>query len=330
MIRHTILKMLQQHPGEFVSGEEISSALGVTRSAVWKGVDALRRQGYDIESRTRLGYRLTAAPDILSEADLSARISTAVIGRQIVCLKTVDSTNNYAKQAALANAPDGLVIIADQQTGGRGRNGRAFQSPPGKGLYLTALLRPDAAPEDVLPVTALAAVAACNAVARTAGVRPGIKWTNDLVLQGKKLTGILTELGVEGESGRVQYVIVGIGINVNHRREDFSAEVAEVATSLRMVLDRPVSRAALAAALIEELDQLYAALGGSLTAALDAYRRDCVTLGRQVRITGSGPERTAQAVAIDDAFGLVVRTPEGTLETVRSGEVSVRGLYGYV
>lgn len=330
MTRHTILRLLEQRRGEFVSGEEISAALGMTRAAVWKGVEALRREGCEIESRTRLGYRLTASPDVLDEADLAARISTTVVGRRIVCLETVDSTNNYAKQAALENAPDGLVVIANQQTGGRGRSGRSFQSPPGRGLYLTALLRPDAAPEDVLPVTALAAVAACSAVERATGVRPGIKWTNDLVLDGKKLVGILTELGVEGESGRVQYVIAGIGINVNQGREDFSGEVAEMAVSLRMALGRPVSRAALAAALIEELDQMYAALGGDLSAALAAYRRRCVTLGRQVRILGSGAERTAEAVDVDESFGLVVRTDGGGLETIRSGEVSVRGLYGYV
>ena len=330
MSRGTILKILQAHMGEFVSGEQISADMGLTRAAVWKGVDALRKEGYEIESKTRLGYRLVSAPDRLTAEDLLARLNVRRVGTCVEVLQSVDSTNNYAKQAALSGAADGLVVAANEQTGGRGRNGRAFQSPPGKGLYLTALLRPSCAPEAVLPITALAAVAMCNAVERVCGVRPGIKWTNDLVLGGKKLAGILTEMGIEGESGALQYVVIGIGTNVNQEKSDFSGEVADVATSLRMETGGSVCRAALAAALIEELDGLYACLGGDTSAYLAAYRRDCITLGRDVRILGSGAERRGRAVDVDDAFGLIVRYEDGTQETIRSGEVSVRGLYGYV
>lgn len=330
MSRRTVLKLLQEHEGQFVSGERISETLGITRAAIWKTVDALRKEGYEIESKTRMGYRLLSAPDKLTADNVGARISTRIVGRSIVYFDEIDSTNNYAKQEALRGGEDGLVVIANQQTGGRGRSGRSFQSPPDKGLYLTTLIRPDAAPADVLPVTALAAVAAANAVERACGVRPGIKWTNDLVLSGRKLTGILTEMGVEGESGKLQYVVIGIGTNVNQEEKDFSGEVAEMATSLRMELGRSVNRTALAAALVGELDRLYAAIGGDLSEYLAAYRRDCVTLGKQVRILGSGEPRVAEAIDIDDTFGLVVRRADGALETIRSGEVSVRGLYGYV
>lgn len=330
MSRRTILKLLQENEGQFVSGERISEEMGITRAAIWKSIDALRKEGYEIESKTKLGYRLLASPDKATAENVGARISTEIVGRSIVYFESIDSTNNYAKQAALQGGEDGLVVIANEQTGGRGRSGRSFQSPPDKGLYLTALLCPKAAPAEVLSVTALAAVAVCNAVERTCGVRPGIKWTNDLILNGKKLTGILTEMGVEGESGALQYVVIGIGVNANHEKSDFSDEVAEMATSLRMELGHPVSRAALAAALIEELDALYACLGGDLSGYLEQYREDCVTLGKQVRILGSGAERTGEAVGIDDSFGLIVRREDGTLETIRSGEVSVRGLYGYV
>ncbi|WP_370863751.1 biotin--[acetyl-CoA-carboxylase] ligase [Ruthenibacterium lactatiformans] len=172
------------------------------------------------------------------------------------------------------------MILAGQQTGGRGRSGRSFQSPPSKGLYLTALLRPTAAPAAVLPVTALAAVAACRAIERICGLRPGIKWTNDLVLDTRKLVGILTEMGVEGETGVLQYVAVGIGINLNQTQADFSGAVADMATSLRMVLGRTVSRAELAVALMEELDRLYAALLTQDYAPwLAEYRRSCVYAG---------------------------------------------------
>jgi BirA family biotin operon repressor/biotin-[acetyl-CoA-carboxylase] ligase len=174
-------------------------------------------------------------------------------------------------------------------------------------------------------------VAVCAAVERVCGVRPGLKWPNDPVLGNRKLCGILTELSLEGETGRLQYLVVGIGVNVLQTEADFSPEVAELATSLAMALGRPVSRPALAAALIEELDRLYRDLkAGDLTEYLAAYRRDCVNLGRQVQLLSPAGRETATALDIDPEFGLVVRGADGERRTIRSGEVSVRGLYGYV
>ena len=208
---------------------------------------------------------------------------------------------------------------------------RSFQSPRDKGIYLTVLLRPDLPTERLIPVTALAGVAVCEAVEQVCGVRPGLKWPNDPVLGNKKLCGILTEMSLEAETGRLQYLVVGIGVNVLHEETDFSPDVAEIATSLRMQLGHPVSRPALAAAMIEGLDRLYTALKtGNLSAYLAAYRRDCVNLGKTVQLLGTQGRETVTAVGIDDEFGLVVRAADGTEKTVRSGEVSVRGLYGYV
>lgn len=330
MSRQTILKLLLAQPdGTYLSGEKLSEELDITRAAVWKGIQALREEGYNIESRTRLGYRLLSAPEKLTPEAIGARISTHTVGRRILCFEQLDSTNTYAKQAAQEGGEHGLVIIADEQTGGRGRLGRVFHSPK-KGLYLTALLKPPLPPADVIPVTAMAAVAAMRAIERTCGIRPGIKWTNDLVLGGKKVTGILTEMGVEGESGALQYVVVGIGINANETAADFGAELEHIATSLSMETGKTVNRTDLAAALIEELDHLSAALGGDLSEYLRAYRENCVTVGRDVRILGGGTERTAHAVSIDENFALVVQYESGATETIRSGEVSVRGLCGYV
>ena len=330
MHQNTILKLLRaQEDGTYLSGEELSRALHITRAAVWKEIQALRGEGYEIESKTRRGYRLRAAPEAVTPEALAARIDTKTVGRRILCFDALDSTNTYAKKAAQEGAADGLVVIAAEQTGGRGRLGRAFHSPK-KGLYLTALLRPDLPGAAVMPVTALAAVAATAAVERTCGLRPGIKWTNDLVLGGRKLAGILTELGLEGESGRVQYIAVGVGVNVNEDAADFPPELAPIATSLALETGAPVSRLALAAALIEELDKAYAALGGDLGVYRRAYRENCVTLGREVRILGGGAERRGLAEDVDEDFGLIVRRTDGARETVRSGEVSVRGLYGYV
>ena len=251
--------------------------------------------------------------------------STSVVGRELICLEEVDSTNSYARELARSGGADGTVVIADSQTAGRGRQGRSFQSPRGRGLYLSVLLRPDLPPDRLTPVTALAGVAVCGAVERVCGVRPGIKWPNDPVLEGRKVCGILTELTGEGA------LIVGIGINVSQRAEDFTPDVAAMATSLAWALGRPVSRPALAAALIRELDRQYAALrSGAWQAALDAYRRDCVNLGRQVQLLSAGDRETVTAVGVDEDFGLMVRDAAGAVRTIHSGEVSVRGLYGYV
>ena len=330
MGRQAVLSLLRQQEG-FVSGEEISRRLGLSRTAIWKAVDALRRDGYTVEARTGLGYRLLAAPDAVTEPEIRHFLGeTDRVGRTLVCLEEVDSTNLYAKQLAAEGAADGAVVVADRQTAGRGRLGRSFQSPGGRGIYLTALLRPDLPPERLSPVTAMAGVAVCRAVERHCNVSPGLKWPNDPVLGGKKLCGILTELSLEGETGRVQDLVLGIGINVSQRPEDFTPEIREIATSLTQALGRPVSRPALAAEVIREVDRLYAALtAGELGPYLAEYRRRCVNLGRTVRLLGPGGGETAEALDIDGDFGLVVRTADGTVRTVRSGEVSVRGLYGY-
>ncbi len=331
--RETVLSLLRREDA-FLSGQELSRRLGLSRAAVWKAVDALRKEGYEIEARTGLGYRLTSAPDALTEAEIRNALGpTVIVGRELRCFEELDSTNNYAKTLAQSGAPDGTAVIADSQTAGRGRMDRSFQSPKGQGIYLSVLLRPQLPPDRLPPVTALAGVAVCAAVERLCGVRPGLKWPNDPVLQGKKLCGILTEMSLEAETGLVPSLVLGIGINVGQRPEDFSPEVRAVATSLLQALGEPVSRPRLTAALLEELDRAYAALlAGDLSEYLAAYQRDCVNLGKTIQLIplGGGTRETAQAVGIDGEFGLVVRGKDGKERSVRSGEVSVRGLWGYV
>lgn len=331
MSKQTVLALLRRQEGAFVSGEEISRQLGLSRAAVWKAVDALRRDGYTVEARTGLGYRVTAAPDALTEPEIRRFLPpTEVVGRKLVCLSEVDSTNTRAKELAMAGEPDGLVVVADCQTAGRGRMGRSFQSPKGKGVYLTTLLRPHLPPERLMCVTAMAGVAVCGAVEEVCGLSPGLKWPNDPVLNGRKLCGILTELSLEAETGSLQYLVVGIGVNVLHTPEDFSPEVAAIATSVAAELGKPVSRPALTAALIARLDQLRSALAtGDTSGYLEEYRRRCVNLGKQVRLLSPSGERGGEAIDVDRDFGLVVRLDDGSVTTVRSGEVSVRGLYGY-
>ena len=333
MSRETVLNLLKEQSGTFLSGERISRQLGLSRTAVWKAVDALRRDGYTIEASTGLGYRLTGTPDALTEPEIRSFLPpTDCVGGKILCFDEIGSTNTYAKEIALSGAEDGTVVVANRQTAGRGRMGRDFQSPEGKGIYLSALLRPALPPERLLSVTALAGVAVCRAVEKVCGIRPGIKWTNDLVLGGRKLCGILTELSLEGESGQLQYLVVGMGLNVLHGIEDFSPEVGAMATSLFQELGHPVSRPALAAAEIVELDRLYAALrSGETDSYLDEYRRDCITLGKDVQLLRpDGSREHVTALDIDDQFGLVVCRDDGISTVIRSGEASVRGMYGYV
>ena len=330
MSRERVYQLLREQAGTFVSGQELSGLLGISRAAVWKAIDSLRRDGYTIEARTGLGYRLTAAPDALAEREIR-RFLTADCP-DLRCLAEIDSTNSYLKREALAGAPHGTAATAECQTAGRGRMTRGFRSPAGRGVYLSVLLRPQLPPEALLGVTGMTAVAVCAAVERVCGVRPGLKWPNDPVLNGKKLCGILTEMSLEAETGRVQSLVLGIGVNVGQGPEDFSPEVREVAASLLQALGRPVSRPKLAAALLEELDRAYAALlAGDLSEYLAAYRRDCVNLGKTVQLIpfGGGERETAQAVDVDEEFSLVVRGADGKERTVRSGEVSVRGLWGY-
>jgi len=252
-------------------------------------------------------------------------------GHEILYFETIDSTNTWLKHAALEGAADGTVVIAEHQTAGRGRMTRSFESPTGKGLYLSVLLQPqNIPPERLVPITALAGVAVCNAVERICGIRPALKWPNDLVLGKRKLCGILTEM-VFNENG-APCVILGIGINVSHSLEDFSSEVRELATSLQIELGREISKVQLAAALVREIDRVYLAMQTEVLEMYHMiYRRDCVNLGKRIQLIHTDGTRTAaEALDIDQDFGLIVRTEDGEQKTVHSGEVSVRGLYGYM
>ena len=308
MGKETVLALLLREKGHFVSGEAVSAELGITRAAIWKSISALRAQGYEIDAVTGRGYCLKSLPDTLTEQTVRSYLGPVeTVGKRIDCFDSIDSTNAYLKR------------------------GRSFQSAAGKGVYLSILLRPKLAPSQLMPLTGLIAVAMSRAVDRVAGTHSQIKWTNDLILNGRKLCGILTELSVEGETGELQYVVAGIGFNVSQREEDFAGEVSKIATSILRETGRLISRAELSAAMIEELDALYTALrSGETSGYLDEYRRRCVTIGREVQLLWQDTKEKVTALDVDEEFGLIVRRENGTVETVRTGEVSVRGLYGYV
>ena len=330
MSREKVLSLLLEQRDSYVSGEEMSRRLGISRAGVWKAVQALREEGCEIDSVPNRGYRLLSSPDRLREGELAGSLSGCLVGSALACLEVIDSTNTECKRRAVAGAPEGLVVTAEEQTAGRGRRGRSFQSPRGRGLYLSALLRPRLEPAAVTDMTAWVAVAVCDGIQAACGIRPRIKWTNDLVLNGKKLAGILTELGLEGETNSLDYLIPGVGINVNQRPEDFAPELRDMATSLSMELGHPVRRAQLAAQVILALDRMYAAFPQQKQEYLDKYRADCLTPGNQVQLITPASRQEARAIAIDDDFRLVVELPDGTRKALSAGEVSVRGMYGYV
>ena len=241
----------------------------------------------------------------------------------------IDSTNIRIKAMAKNGAPHGTVLMADRQTGGMGRMGRSFHSPGGVGIYMSILLRPNCAPMELLHLTCATAVAMCDAVERSAGFRPGIKWTNDLVYQKRKLGGILTELGLTPK-GMVDYAIIGIGINCRQQPTDFAPDIQQIAGSLSMVTGSDIDRGKVAAAMMASLHQMSETLLTHKATMLNSYRSDCITVGQDISLVRGDEIRHGHAIDVDEAGALVVRFPDGHTEAVNSGEVSVRGMYGYV
>lgn len=244
-------------------------------------------------------------------------------------LEEVDSTNDQLKQLARQGAPQGTVLMADRQTGGHGRLGRSFHSPGGAGVYLSMLLRPECVPLELMHLTCAVAVAMADAVEAAAGFRPGIKWTNDLVFGKRKLGGILTELGLSPQ-GKLDYAILGIGINCCQSAQDFPPDIRNIGGSLSMATGHPVDRAQVAAAILSVLSAMNDRLLTGQKEMLHRYRSDCMTLGKDISLLRADTVRHGHALDVDDAGGLVVRYTDGTLEHVTSGEVSVRGMYGYL
>lgn len=244
-------------------------------------------------------------------------------------VSTTGSTNDQLKQLARQGAPHGTVLIADHQSNGHGRLGRSFQSAAGVGIYLSILLRPKCTAADLMHLTCAAAVAMCEAIEASVGIHPGIKWTNDLVFEKKKLGGILTELGF-GKSGTVDYAIIGIGINCCQTRDDFAPEIRDIATSLSMVTEREVHRSKVAAAMMEALYQMDKKLLSEKEELIRQYRRNCITIGQEISLVRGEEVQHGTAVCVDDDGALVVRFSDGAIRSVNSGEVSVRGMYGYV
>ena len=265
----------------------------------------------------------------MKEAILSLLSSTYPWKDRLHHLPVTDSTNDQLRLLAHQGAPHGTVLIADHQTGGHGRRGRSFHSPQGLGIYFSILLRPECAPTDLMHLTCAAAVAMCDAVEASAGFRPGIKWTNDLVYQKRKLGGILTELGFF-PSGKLDYAIIGIGINCCQTASDFPEDIRSFAGSLHMITGCDIHRSQLAVAMAEALFHMDTRLLTHQSEIISQYRADCITIGQEISLVRGEEVRHGTALDIDEAGALVVAFPDGSIEAVNSGEISIRGMYGYV
>ena len=326
-MKEKILKLLRE-PG-FVSGQLISKELGISRTAVWKYINALREEGYEIESVTRKGYRLLKSPDVLTADRLSVLVGPHVPGH-LACYETIDSTNEEAKRCALQGAPDRSLYVAEVQTRGKGRRGRRWQSPGGKDLFFSILLRPEIPLESTSMITLVCAYAMVLTMEKYAKEKCHIKWPNDIVLHDKKICGILTEMSTELH--QIQYVVAGIGANLN--RTEFDAEIADMAGSILSEAGQPVNRGDFLRDFMAEFNQVYPTFLArrDLSFLAKDYNERLINIGRQVRLLGPGGkvEMTGTAQGINDRGELLVEDSEGTVHAVCSGEVSVRGLYGYV
>ena len=319
-VQDEVLRELEAHRGECVSGEALAGRLSVSRNAVWKAIRALREAGYPIDPQPGTGYALSPGCHILSTHSVARYLRAPGVRLQVE--GEVDSTNACLRRAADAGEPEGLVLLASAQTAGRGRRGRRFYSPAGSGLYMSALLRPQLPAQDAALMTTLAAVAVAEAVEAACGRAAGIKWVNDVYLDGKKVAGILTEAALGCEAGVLDYAVVGVGVNLAPPPGGFPPALAGIAGALFTAPPPGDAMARFAADVWERFFAGYRRLPD--TGFLDGYRRRSFLLGQQIEVLGPSGARPARALAIDERAGLVVEYPSGARETLSSGEVSVR------
>jgi BirA family biotin operon repressor/biotin-[acetyl-CoA-carboxylase] ligase len=318
-----ILRALRAANGGSVSGAELAHEASVSRSAIWSRIEELRSLGYDIAASPHLGYRLLSAPDLLHADDLISRLGkTKVIGRDIRVFQETTSTNDVIEKLARDGVKEGAVVFAESQTKGRGRLGRKWLSLSNKGLWFSLLLRPDLRPQEATQLTVASATALRRAIRSHTGLEPEIKWPNDILIGGKKVAGILTELNAELD--RVKYVILGIGVDVNLDAGDFPSELRKSATSLKVELGKPLSRAELAVVILRELDADYIRIcSDRFSAVADEWEEHCTTIGREVTIRIGDRQIRGRAESLDEDGALLLRTTHGHLERIIGGDVTV-------
>ena len=320
-----ILRILR-HAEKSVSGQSLCKQLGVSRTAVWKVIQQLRDEGYEIEAVSNKGYRITKYPDVMTAAEIGSHLPKDSMFREIHFEPVTDSTNNAAKMLAEQGAPQGTVVVTECQEKGKGRRGRQWLSPEGTNIYMSFVLRPDIEPSKASMLTLAAALAVWESV-HNQGIDAWIKWPNDIVVDGRKLCGILTELSSQMEW--INYIVVGIGINVHQKL--FAEDIKDTATSMDMALGRAVRRSEVIADVLTAFEKYYQMFlqTEDLSLMLEMYNDHLVNIGREIRIITPRGSQTGVSGGIDETGCLIVNI-DGKTEHIMSGEVSVRGLYGYV
>lgn len=326
--RKTEVLQLLRDSGEYVSGQQICESFGISRTAVWKIMNQLKEEGYEIEAVQNKGYHLAGVPDVLSLSEIQSRIKTKMAGRHLLYFDVIGSTNIEAKKQAENNAPEGLLVVADKQEAGRGRRGRSWESPAGANIFMTILLRPAYSPVKAPMVTLVMAVSAAQAIADVTDLDVRIKWPNDIVVNKKKVVGILTELTMETDY--IQYLVCGVGINVN--QTEFPEAIQATATSLYLEGGRRVNRAGLIEKVMEHFEENYEIFCKTedMSGLIETYNELLVNNEAQVRVLDPKGEYDGLSHGINELGELMVEKQDGSMENVYAGEVSVRGIYGYV
>jgi BirA family biotin operon repressor/biotin-[acetyl-CoA-carboxylase] ligase len=324
MLDEKILEVLKKNPNSYVSGEDLCKQAGVSRAAIWKRIEKLREEGYDIEASPHVGYRLLRIPDTLIPSEVQWNLKAKVFGREVISYKKVDSTNEVAYGLAEKGVKEGAVILAEEQSKGKGRHGRQWASPSKGGIYMSCVLRPRMAPNEISKVTLLAAVAVASAIRRMCGLDVVIKWPNDIMADGRKLCGILTEMKAEQDS--VSFVIVGIGVNVNTPMSALPKGATSISEELSRA-GRPeghVSRVELVKSILEAFEKYYKILREEgFEPIADAWKDLTAMLGSRIKVMLPNRTFEGQAHTIDPDGSLVVRLDSGVLEKVSSGDIVI-------
>lgn len=317
-----LLAWLKRQRNQWISGEQISNQLGISRTAIWKQIKGLKADGHHIESAPKRGYRLLKTADLLTSNTIDEGLQTKVMGRPAMkILHETDSTNVQARTLASQDAAEGTIVVADTQTHGRGRRGRTWFSPPGQSLYTSIILRPPMAPAQAPQITLMTAVAVAKTLNETADLKAKIKWPNDVLIRGKKIAGILTEMSTDMDV--VDFVVVGLGINVNTPREMLPLEIQQIATSIKIETGGEVSRADLLCRLLKHFETCYDQLKTEgFGPIMMQWRGMTDIIGQQVRVDVLDKRRTGTVEAVDDDGVLILRDAQGTLHRIYSGDVT--------
>ena len=325
-IKADILRAIREST-DYVSGQELCDRYGVSRTAVWKVIKQLQAEGYDIEAVNNRGYMLLSYPDTLSGSELMSRMKTKWAGTKVYFRKETESTNEDAKYLAEEGMDHGSLVVADAQTAGKGRRGRGWESPAGEGIFMSLILRPDFSPNRASMLTLLMAVSVAEVLSNLyQDLKVNIKWPNDVLINEKKVCGILTEMSAEPDF--IHHVVTGVGINVN--QSSFPEGIADIATSIKLELGERVDRAQIIVGVMEFFEYYFDIFRQRLDVSVHIYDSYLINRGREVRVLDPKGEYEGKAEGINDKGELIVRLPDGSVSCVASGEVSVRGIYGYV